>query len=604
MPLRTEIHNSFPDTVERLDKDCVLIAGGGPVGLFLATVLAHYGVKSVILERNETTTRWPKMDLTNVRSMELLRRLGLADDLRKLGVPSSHPYAVLISTGLNSREPITSWQFPSVDEYGEIYKNQNDGSSPVEPWLRVSQAIFEKWLKELCDKSPLVSCRYGWKVERSVETELGVEVTATDVKTGVKQKFFSKYLAACDGASSRTRRDMGIALDGGPVPGYTLLVHFKSQDLERLYKHGRFWHIFAANENGLGSAVISQDDMGIFTTHLMLPLEADHTKIDSYDAVYTALGGLGGPYKITIDEILIRSTYRHSIAIARSYRSPGGRVFLAGDSAHQNVPTGGYGMNTGLGDAFDLGWKLASVIHKYGGSALLDSYEQERRPIALQSIQRSGIHMEAHMALTSLLSPSAHIVEEDSDAGRAMRKAIHEHYQLHDGENKDVGIEMDHRHQSCIYPPLKDGAQPPSWNPRKCTPNTWPGSRAPHVFLSNGTPIFDLYGKYFTLIKFGVEGTSENGVDHLLLAAEELHVPVKVVTLIGEDNARKIWEYPLVLVRPDGHVAWRGNAIDSREHAQEVVEVMAGLRMSSPTTLVMESQVQGYNLEKMGIMQT
>lgn len=125
-----------------------------------------------------------------------------------------------------------------------------------------------------------------------------------------------------------------------------LLVHFKSRDLDKLFKQGRFWHLFISNENGLGGAVISQDDEYIFTTHLLLPLEADHSQIDSHDAVYRVLGGMGGPFKIDIDEILIRSTYRHSIAVARQYRSRLGHVFLAGDAAHQNIPTGGYGMNT------------------------------------------------------------------------------------------------------------------------------------------------------------------------------------------------------------------------------------------------------------------
>jgi FAD-dependent monooxygenase len=108
---------------------------------------------------------------------------------------------------------------------------------------------------------------------------------------------------------------------------------------------GRFWHLFICNEQGFSSAAISQDDDHIFTCHLLLPMEADHESIDSHDAVYRVLGGMGGPFKVDIDEILVRSTYRHSIAVARSYRSKLGKIFLAGDAAHQNVPTGGYGMN-------------------------------------------------------------------------------------------------------------------------------------------------------------------------------------------------------------------------------------------------------------------
>jgi FAD-dependent monooxygenase len=122
-------------------------------------------------------------------------------------------------------------------------------------------------------------------------------------------------------------------------------VHFKSRDLKKLHKFGTFWHHFIYSEKGLHAAAICQDDENTFTTHLLLPMDVDHESIDSHEAVYRCLGGMGGPFKIEIEEILVRSTYRHSIAVARTYRSRLGRVFLAGDSAHQNIPTGGYGMN-------------------------------------------------------------------------------------------------------------------------------------------------------------------------------------------------------------------------------------------------------------------
>lgn len=124
---------------------------------------------------------------------------------------------------------------------------------------------------------------------------------------------------------------------------YVLLVHFRSRDLTRLHKHGRFWHIFFIGEHGLGAAAIAQNEKDIFTTHLLLPMEVDSDTIGSEEAVYRALGGLHGPYPIAIDEVLVRSTYRPNIAIARNYSGFSGHVYLAGDAAHQNIPTGGYG---------------------------------------------------------------------------------------------------------------------------------------------------------------------------------------------------------------------------------------------------------------------
>jgi len=202
---------------ESLPSGTVLIGGGGPVGLLLATILSHYGVKSVLLERNKSTTKWPKMDLTNARSMEIFRRLGLADALRLQGVPAHIDQPVLISSGLGADKPITKWELPGVDKFRERIKLHNDGTQPLEPWQRLSQAIFEKWLKALCDKDPLVDVRFGWKVETVEEGEYRVKTVASNVDTGESVLFVSDYMAGCDGASSKTRKSLEIPLDGGPM---------------------------------------------------------------------------------------------------------------------------------------------------------------------------------------------------------------------------------------------------------------------------------------------------------------------------------------------------------------------------------------------------
>lgn len=202
---------------EALPKGTVLIAGGGPVGLILAAVLSHHGVKSVILERNHTTTKWPKMDLTNARSMEIFRRLGLADALRQQGVPAHIDQPVLVSSGLAAKERITQWELPGVNKFFQRIRENNDGTQPAEPWQRLSQVVFEKWLKEICDKDPLIDVRFGWKVESVEEGTNDVQTTVTNVETGETVKVTSDYVAGCDGASSRIRKALGLSLDGGPM---------------------------------------------------------------------------------------------------------------------------------------------------------------------------------------------------------------------------------------------------------------------------------------------------------------------------------------------------------------------------------------------------
>jgi FAD-dependent monooxygenase len=291
---------------------------------------------------------------------------------------------------------------------------------------------------------------------------------------------------------------------------------------------------------------------------------------------------MGPAYTVTIDEILVRSTYRPSVCLAQSYAGPRKRIFLAGDAAHQNIPTGGYGMNMGLADALNLGWKLAAVMSRSGGPALLSSYEQERRPVAEMSIPRSAVHIGVHLTLPQHVPLDAAVIDADSEAGKTMRNQVHEYYQAHDSENQDLGVEMGYRYQSCICLPDSTNIPPPDFIPRSYVPSTYPGSRAPHVFLQNQnkdeTPIFDLYGKDYTLISFLPSSSSPEDAtpDLFSTAAKKHNIKLKTVALHGEEHARKLWEAKHVLVRPDGHVSWRGEGVDGMGRAEEIVCVAAG----------------------------
>lgn len=201
----------------RLPKGTVLITGGGPIGLILARVLAYYEVPSILFERNASTTDWPKMDLTNARSMELFRMIGLADELRQQGVPPQFDQDVLISTGMGADEILTKWDLPGVDKMWKRIRETNDGSMPAEPWQRLSQAVFERWMKSVCEEEPLIELRYGWRVDSIGEKDDCVRATVTEVTTDKSEVFVAEYVAGCDGASSRVRKSFDIAIDGGPM---------------------------------------------------------------------------------------------------------------------------------------------------------------------------------------------------------------------------------------------------------------------------------------------------------------------------------------------------------------------------------------------------
>ena len=349
-----------------------------------------------------------------------------------------------------------------------------------------------------------------------------------------------------------------------------------------------------------------------------MPLDAKPEDIESHAAVQRVLGGLYGPYKVEIDEILVRSVWRPNIAVARTWMGPRGRVFLAGDSAHQNIPTGGYGMNMGIGDAFDLGWKLASVVHGSAGSTLLRSYELERRPVALRNVDRSGVHFKVHSGLQELLQGGdPRRVDNDDEEARTLRKRIHEYYQANDGENKDFGVEMGYRYTSPVILRRDDDGPEPEFAPRHYSPTTWPGSRAPHLYLSTGQAIFDTFGKYWTLVVFSPD---EVGQNHLVEAAQARHLQLAQVSMSREDEAKRLYERNLVLIRPDHHVAWRADQVASRTEAEQVIRTVAGWldvngepafaeHSGKPSTAFTSSegistQTNEFALEKMGEFQT
>lgn len=375
---------------------------------------------------------------------------------------------------------------------------------------------------------------------------------------------------------------------GRPVCAF--LNHFKSRDLQRLWKQGRFWHIFFLGppQGILAAAIISQDEVETFTIHLFVPVDFDMNQIDSRQAIYQALGGLYEPFEIEIDEILVKSVWRPHMAVAQSWHGPHYRVFLAGDSAHQNIPIGGYGMNMGIADAFDLGWKLSAVINGEGGPTLLTSYETERRPVALRFVEHSGVHFKVHQDLEPIVSGGdPKRMDEATEEGHALREQIHRYYQQYDGENKDFGIELGYRYTSPIILRGDDEVEPP-FNVHYYTPTTWPGGRAPSLFLSDGTALYDRLGKHWTLLTFTNPGSS--GVRFITEAAKRDGVPLDVLDLSGESHAAAIYERPLVLVRPDQHVAWRAHAIDSFESALAILKTVTGRIESSSSKVPIQPE--------------
>jgi 2-polyprenyl-6-methoxyphenol hydroxylase-like FAD-dependent oxidoreductase len=525
----------------------VLIAGGGPIGMTLALELASHGVRSMLVERNPTTTRHPKMDLTNGRSMELYRRIGLADRLRKIAVPEDHVFDIVWATsGPGMGRELHRFRYPSPLEKRAIAARENDGRHTREPPMRVSQIVVEPALKAAIEECSLVDGRFGWAFE-SLEQDAGGVTAVVTGGNGASERVRCDHLAGCDGGGSRVRAELGIGLEGDFNVGSAFTIHFRSARRDLLQPDGHWWHW----QTPRGS-LVAQDDWDTWTLHTILPEGAEGAVIDPAGVV-RAWAGRDFEF-----EILVANSWSPHLVVAERFGA--GRVHLAGDAVHQVIPTGGYGMNTGVGDAVDLGWKLAATIRGWAGPRLLESYEAERRPIALQNRPASRRHMDVRIRIAELFAASLAVREPDYDAIGA------EIARLGNAENEYWGIEHGYRYEASPVI-CYEGTPPPRFDPLVVTPTTWPGSRLPHVFLGDGSALYDHLGPDFTLLSL------DASAQRFAEAAAAAGVPLRIVSLPSEPPLA-ILERRLVLVRPDHHVAWRGDR--EPEDCRAVLERVSG----------------------------
>jgi 2-polyprenyl-6-methoxyphenol hydroxylase-like FAD-dependent oxidoreductase len=403
-----------------------------------------------------------------------------------------------------------------VEKRAEILA-RNDGTQSREPAMRVSQVMIEPVLRDAIVGHPLIDARWGVGLEDFEQDADGVTVTLRVTESGATEQVRCDFLAGCDGGSSRVRAKLDIALEGRAAVAQRYMIHFRSDARDLLQAFGVAWHY----QTGKGT-LIAQDDKDAWTLQTRPPPGVDLASVDP-NALLDAWAG-----RSFEREILVANPWVTHLLLAERYGA--GRVFLAGDSAHQYIPTGGYGMNTGIGDAIDLGWKLAATVKGYAGPGLLASYEKERRPVGLRNRLASERHTGVRIKIAELYEN-----ERDPDAlGRAIAA-------LGNAENESWGIEFGYRY---------DGVES---DPVSYQPTTAPGARLPSTFLRDGSALYDHLGSWFTLLRFGDADPSP-----LIDSA-----PVPLETVIVDDaQLAPIYGAKLVLVRPDTHVAWRGNACD------------------------------------------
>lgn len=538
---------SKPVTAKGKDT-AALVIGGGPVGLALAIELARLGVATTLVEARDGTINTPKMNFVNVRSMEFCRRWGLTDEVRRAGHPEDfHPNVVWASS-------VTGHEIARLD-FPPFLEEKTRFFSPAADCL-VSQLWFDPILLAHARHQPALGLCHRTRLDSFRETGDGIEAQVTDLVTGRKRSITAAYIVGCDGASSLVRESLGIGLDGLPAIQNNFHVFFNSTELLELFErglgHARFCNL--VGPGGVWGLITSINWRGLWRFS-MQPPPMDESVIP--DLLRRAIGR---PFSF---ELLNGSHWVSRELVADAYGK--GRAFIAGDAAHQNTPSGGFGMNTGLGDAIDLAWKLWAVLAGWGGPALLASYEAERRPIARRNTQEATRNL---MRFRNLKAGAA--IAEDSDEGTRQRASFKQ--ALFDADilrhHDTDGIALGYRYDSSpiICP---DGTDPPVDTVRDYRPTARPGHRAPHAWLDGGPPpsagmrmksgrsTLDLFGDGFALLAF--DG-AQSDTAPLVRAAQDVGVPL-AVTAIADPEIARLYEGRLVLVRPDGHVAWRADRL-------------------------------------------
>jgi 2-polyprenyl-6-methoxyphenol hydroxylase-like FAD-dependent oxidoreductase len=516
----------------------VLIVGAGPAGLSLATELTMRGVTTIVVEQNERVGVQPRAKTTNVRTMEHMRRWGLSAHVRSLSpIPPEVPRRVRFATSLFGGDIML------FENSFCAARQRDDRFSENAEWI--PQYTIEKVLLDHVVSHPKASVKLRHKFIDFVQDVDGVTARVSDLAGDKMLTIRARYLVGADGGRSPVRTQLGIAMQGqsGIASFVTLILKIPGLAADaKLQPALMHWLVDPVAPCIMGP--MDRDDTWFFNPSPKPGGPGDDTEI--FDAIRHMLGGR---YEFTV---LAKDLWTAHKLLADRYGE--GRVYLAGDACHLHSPFGGHGMNFGIGDSVDLGWKLAATLQGWGGPALLDSYEIERRPVhqrVLDSATENLATLSGHFSAPELLEDSERGEAARREAGKAVEKAK-------TPEFRSLGLVLGYSYAGSPIVAREQKA-PPQPNVVELRPSGYPGERAPHAWLADDHSVYDTFGTGFTLMVTGE--AAPNDIAAAKAEAARQNVPLEVTTP-DEPRFSALYGARFILIRPDQHIAWRGDRLD------------------------------------------
>jgi 2-polyprenyl-6-methoxyphenol hydroxylase-like FAD-dependent oxidoreductase len=527
------------------EETFVLVVGGGPVGLAAANDLGWRNLPAILINENLDTAQHPKCNNTNARSMEHFRRLGIAARIRAVGLPADFPSEHCYVTRYCGFE-FARMKRPYTRLSGVARGHGSPWPTP-EPPHTIPQIKLEPILKECALERQSISVRFGQRLVGFTEHSDKITARVEDVTSGAQRDITARYMIAADGARSLVRRQLGFEMEGedGTIDrvfmGGTMLSYYiRAPRLQEQCGRKPAIINWIVNREVRGF-MYTQDARERWIVHFQVPKGVAWETLDPRAVVRSMIGAE------TEFEIISGGPWTGGLALTSEHYQTK-RIFLAGDAAHLFTPLGGVGMNTGIGDVMNLGWKLAAIRAGWGGPHLLASYETERRPIGLRN-SRLGVMCARKMSAWKLPDD----IEVDSPAAAEHRAAFGA-FCLEDDKDQyfTSGLQLGERYESS---PIicSDAAPSPDDVFIKYDPLDRPGARAPHFWRGDERSSYDDMGQGFTLFDFG----AADDTSVLQRAAKERGVPLAIVTAPPPEES--IYQHKLVIVRSDHHIAWHGN---------------------------------------------